>query len=110
MRVLDENRALKQQLAHAEGKLMSSEQEGEALREMLAADRAAMRSQQAEMHRKITALELQVAELLNSRECLREEVGIVSPVCTWGGSGGAQCGTSKRRDAFGKPDVFDQGA
>ena len=81
MRVLDENRALKQQLAHAEGKLMSSEQEGEALREMLAADRAAMRSQQAEMHRKITALELQVAELLNSRECLREEVGILRRHC-----------------------------
>ena len=81
MRVLDENRALKQLQAQTEGRLMVSEQEGQALREMLAADRASMRSLQAALQSKITALELEVARLVNSRECLREEVVMLRRHC-----------------------------
>ena len=81
MRVLDENRALKQLQAQTEGRLMVSEQEGQALREMLAADRASTRSLQAALQSKITALELEVARLVNSRECLREEVILLHRHC-----------------------------
>ena len=81
MRVLDENRALKQQQAQTEGRLMASEQEGQALREMLAADRASTHSMQAALQSKITALELEVARLVNSRECLREEVVMLRRHC-----------------------------
>jgi hypothetical protein len=81
MRVLDENRALKQLQAQTEGRLMVSEQEGQALRDMLAADRASTRSLQAALQSKITALELEVARLVNSRECLREEVVMLRRHC-----------------------------
>ena len=77
MRLLDENRALKQQQTQTERRLMASAQEGQVLREMLAADRAST----AGLKSKITELELEVARLVNSRECLREEVAMLRRHC-----------------------------
>jgi len=74
-RVLDENRSLKQQLAHTQSLLAASKQEAQALREILAAQSAHTQKQQRTMIDKVKALEHQLAPLMSARECLQEEVG-----------------------------------
>lgn len=67
MRVLDENRALKQQLACAEGMLATHEQQGQAFTE-------AMARRDHEQGLMVAALQEEVANLQHSQRCLREEV------------------------------------
>lgn len=63
MRVLDENRALRQQLASAEGMLAAREHERQAHREAVVSQDLVM-----------DTLHEEVAHLHHSRQCLREEV------------------------------------
>ena len=67
MRVLDENRALKQQLACAEGMVATHEQQGQAFIE-------AMARRDHEQGLMVAALQEEVANLKHSQRCLREEV------------------------------------
>jgi len=67
MRVLDENRALKQQLASAHGMLAARDQERQAYKE-------ALQSHQNEQDLMMDTLREEVAHLQHSRHCLREEV------------------------------------